>query len=78
MKLAWFHRKRKPVELIRATVFDLDPGKKYVLALDAQWLTPDERQALSRILINKGIQNITCVAGRGNPAENMVVLEQRA
>lgn len=78
MRLAFRRRKRKAVELIQATVFDLDPAKRYVLAMDINWLSREERVALSQILVNKGIQNITCVSGNGNPSENLVVLEQKA
>lgn len=81
MKLALFHRRHKPAKLVKiveASVFDLDPSKRYVIAFNNQWLTPEERQAFSKILVNKGVKNITCVAGRGDPAENLVVLEQKA
>lgn len=78
--MIWPFRKKdrvKKVELIQATIFELHRDKRYVIAFDENWLTPQERQAFSKIITNKGVKSITCVAGNGNPSDNMVVLEQK-
>jgi len=76
--LQWLRDHRphfKRIDLIPGNVYKFDKSKNYVIAFDKMYVTQEECQVLSKILHNKGVTNVTCVLGRGDPARSIVVME---
>lgn len=65
----------KRIDLAHGNVYKFDKSKNYVIAFDKMYLTNAEAQALSKILHNKGVTNVTCVLGRGDPTRSIVIME---
>lgn len=76
--LQWLRDHRphlKRIDLVPGNVYKFEKSKNYVIAFDSIFVTKEECQALSRILHNKGVTNVTCVVGRADPTKSIVVME---
>lgn len=66
------------VDLVKGTMFEFKKGSTYVIAFDKMFIDQEECQALSKILANKGVTNVTCIIGRADPTRSIAVLEKEA
>lgn len=54
----------KNIELIKASVLELDPSKKYIIVLDKKELSHEDARNLSKTIQNQfGVDNVSVLTG---------------
>lgn len=63
------------VELIKASVVELKPGHKYILALDSAMVTHEDAANMVQYLSEIGVPDVIVAMFRGDPSHGLKVIE---
>lgn len=65
------------VELIKASVSELDPNKNYVIGLNQELISKADAAYLMECIEGMGVKNIVVAIFKGDPNKAMKIVEQK-
>jgi hypothetical protein len=64
------------IKLVEASVVELKPGHKYIIAVDLNMVTHEDAANLASYLDEIGIPDVVVALFRGNPKDGLKVIEE--
>lgn len=64
------------VKLVEASVVELKPGHKYIIALDHNMITNEDAANIAKYCETIGVEDVIVAMFRGDPTKGLKVVEQ--